>query len=197
MSIFRQAVQFGLTTAALLLFVVPASRAQDMDALKKEVDELRSQNVQLQKQLQQQQEMINQLSRKFSDLQKTNEVQANDVRDLKAASENAPALAEKPKGPSFNNVVISGEGAAGFFETGKNGQYPNAAFRVDEARLFVDAPIWEDVYFYGEVDLMQREQTEANVYLGELYLQWEKLAKQWDMDQLANLRVGQFYIPVW
>ncbi len=187
--------QIGLTTAAVLLLMVPAVRAQNVDGLKKEVDELRSQNILLQKQLQQQQEMIDQLSRKFSDLQKTNEVQGNDLHNLKAAAENAPALNEKPKGPSLNNVVISGEGAAGFFETGKNGQYPNAAFRVDEARLFVDAPIWEDVYFYGEIDLMQREEEDEGVYLGELYLQWENLAKHWDMDQLANLRVGQFYTP--
>jgi hypothetical protein len=195
MSIRHQIVQFGVFSAALFFFFIPASQAQDLDALKKEVDELRAQNLQLQKQLQQQQETIDQLSRKFSGLQKTNETQESDVRELKAAAENAPAPPEKPKGFSLNNVVISGEGAAGFFETGKNGQFPNAAFRVDEARLFIDAPIWEDVFFYGQVDLMTREEYDVGVYLGELYLQWENLAKYWDLDQLINLRAGQFYTP--
>jgi hypothetical protein len=194
MTIRRQMVQFAFVSAALLCFLIPASNGQDMDTLKKEVDELRSQNLQLQKQLQQQQEMIDQLSKKFSGFQKTNEMQASDVRELKAAAENPPAPPEKSK-RFLNNVVISGEGAAGFFETGKNGQFPNAAFRVDEARLFVDAPIWEDVFFYGEVDLMTREEEDLGVYLGELYLQWENMAKYWDMDQLANLRLGQFYTP--
>lgn len=181
--------------AGLFACVTPALPAQDMDALKKEVDELRAQNLQLQKQLQEQQEMIDELSRKFSGLQKTNELQENDVRDLKATVENVPAPAEKSKGFSVNNVVISGEGAAGFFETGKNGEFPNAAFRVDEARLFIDALIWDDVFFYGEVDLQTREESDEGLYLGELYLQWENLAKYWGMDELANLRVGQFYTP--
>jgi hypothetical protein len=114
---------------------------------------------------------------------------------LKAAAENPPAPPEKSQGFSMNNVVISGEGGVGFFETGKNGQFPNAAFRVDEARLFVDAPIWDDVFFYGEVDLMTREENDLGVYLGELYLQWEDLAKHWDLDQLVNVRAGQFYTP--
>jgi hypothetical protein len=195
MSISRQIAQFGVFSTAVFLLFIPALRGQDVDALKKEVDELRVQNLQLQKQLQQQQEMIDQLGRKFSDLEKTNQAQESDVRELKAAAGNAAAPPEKPKGPSLNNVVISGEGAAGFFETGKNGQFPNAAFRVDEARLFVDAPIWDDVFFYGEVDLMTREQGAIGLYLGELYLQCENLAKYWDMDQLVNLRVGQFYTP--
>jgi hypothetical protein len=197
MSIRRQIADLGVFSAAVfsLVFFGPSVRAQDVDPLKKEVEALRDQNLQMQKQLQQQKKMIDQLTRKFSDLQKTNEAQANDVRELKAATENTPPLSEKPKGPSLNNVVISGEGAAGFFETGKNGQYPNAAFRVDEARLFIDAAVWDDVFFYGEVDLMTREEEDAGVYLGELYLQWEDLAKHWDLDQLVNARAGQFYTP--
>jgi hypothetical protein len=195
MSVRRQIAQFAAFTMACFWFFVPALHAQDVDALKKEVDELRLQNLQLQKQLQQQQEMIDQLSRKFSELQKTNEAQASDVRELKAAAESPAPPSEKPKGFSINNVVISGEGAAGFFETGRNGQFPHDTFRLDEARLFVDAPVWEDVFFYGEVDLMTREEFDAGVYLGELYLQWENLGSRWDLDQLINLRVGQFYTP--
>jgi hypothetical protein len=45
------------------------------------------------------------------------------------------------------------------------------------------------------VDLVTREQEESGVNLGELYLQWENMAKHWDLEQLANLRVGQFYTP--
>ncbi|HEX4118991.1 MAG TPA: outer membrane beta-barrel protein [Verrucomicrobiae bacterium] len=196
MTIRRQIAQFGLIFAVTVFpSFSPSLVAQDVNALKKEVDELRDQNLLLQKQLQQQQEMIDQLSRKFSGLQKTNELQEKDVSDLKAAAENAPAPPEKSRGFSLNNVVISGEGAVGFFETGKNGQFPNAAFRVDEARLFVDAMLWDDVFFYGQVDLMTREEQDAGLYLGELYLQWENVLKYWNLDQLLNVRAGQFYTP--
>jgi hypothetical protein len=114
---------------------------------------------------------------------------------MQAEAEGTSPPPEKAGGLSVGNVVISGEGAAGFFETGKNGIYPNAPFRVDEARLFFDAPVWEDVYFYGQVDLITPQSPDNGLYLGELYLQFENLAKHWDMDQLLNARVGQFYIP--
>ncbi|HEX3720967.1 MAG TPA: hypothetical protein VH595_23700 [Verrucomicrobiae bacterium] len=192
----RQIAQRGLLFAVVLFpFLTAPLLAQDANDLKKEIDELRDQNAQLQKQLQQQREMIDQLNQKFSGLQQTNELQEKDVRDLKAAAENTPAPEEKSKGFSLNNVVISGEGAAGFFETGKNGQFPNAAFRVDEARLFVDAMLLNDVFFYGEVDLLTRDEDEEGIYLGELYLQWENVLKHWNLDQLLNVRAGQFYIP--
>jgi FtsZ-binding cell division protein ZapB len=171
--------------------------AQDTGELKKEIEELREQNRLLQQQLQQQRQMIDQLSSKVSGLVQTNQQSQADLRALKAGVENAPALPEKAKGFSLGNVVISGEGAVGIFDSQSAGKYPNAAFRVDEARLFVDAPIWEDVYFYGEVDLQTREEpaNDLGVYLGELYLQWENLGKYWNHDEMLNARLGQFYIP--
>jgi opacity protein-like surface antigen len=194
MTLRDQFAQFRILCVVALFSLPLALRSQNVD-LKKEVDELKAQNLQLQQQVHQQQEMIEELSRKFSGLEKTNELQAKDVSELKSNAENPAAPPEKSKGFSLNNVVISGEGAAGIFETGKNGQYPNAALRVDELRLFVDALIWQDVYFYGEIDLQAREEEDEGVYAGEIYLQWENLAKHWDLDQLLNLRVGQFYIP--
>jgi hypothetical protein len=195
MSDWRRVWRWGVCAAAVLFSWTTVLRAQDIDALKKEVDELREQNRQQQIQLQHQQELIDQLGRKFSGLQQTNELQASDVRALQAAVQNAPVLPEKGKGFSLGNTVISGEGGAGFFETQRGGQFPNAAFRLDEARLFVDAPIWNDVYFYGEVDLLERESIDDGVYAGEVYLEWENLAKHWGQDDLLNLRVGQIYTP--
>jgi hypothetical protein len=195
MSARRRILRFGFYVAVAFYCLPNVLRAQDMDALKKEVDELREQNRLQQLQLQHQQELIDQLSRKFSGLQQTNEQQANEVHELQASVQNAPAPPEKGKGFSLGNVVISGEGGAGFFETQNAGQYPKGAFRVDEVRLFVDAPIWNDVFFYGEVDLLTREADDNGVYGGEIYLEWEELAKHWNQDQLLNLRVGQFFIP--
>jgi FtsZ-binding cell division protein ZapB len=185
----------GIFLAACFFSLDSRLAAQDTGELKKEIDELREQNRLLQQQLQQQREMIDKLSGKVSGLQQTNEQSQSDLRALKASVENAPALPEKPKGLSLGNVVISGEGAAGFFETQSGGKYPNAAFLLDETRLFVDAPVWGDVYFYGEVDLQTREEYDLGVYLGELYLQWENLGQLWNQDQMLNLRVGQFYTP--
>jgi hypothetical protein len=188
-------LRFRICLAAFVLSSSGPLLGQDVESLKKEVDQLREQNRLLQIQVQQQQESIDQLGRKFSGLQQTNEQQATDVRALQAAAQNAPAPPEQGKGFSLGNVIITGEGGAGFFETQKFGQYPNAAFRLDEARLFVDAPIWNDVYFYGEVDLQTREEEDYGLYAGEVYLEWESIAMYWNQDQLLNLRFGQFYIP--
>jgi len=195
MSAPSKILRLGIFLAACNFCVDSRLAAQDAGDLKKEIEELREQNRLLQQQLQQQREMIDKLSSKVSGLQQTNEQSQNDLRALKASLENAPVLPQKPKGLSLGNVVISGEGAAGFLESQRAGIYPNAAFAVDEARLFVDAPIWSDVYFYGEVDLQTREEPDLGVYLGELYLQWENLGQLWDQDQTLNLRVGQFYTP--
>jgi len=82
-----------------------------------------------------------------------------------------------------------------FFETGSEGMFPNANFRVDEARLFVEAPVWDDVYFYSEIDLAQREYVGLDLELGELYLDFEDVSKLWGRDRLLNVRAGRFYIP--
>jgi len=55
--------------------------------------------------------------------------------------------------------------------------------------------IWDDVFFYTEFDLQYREQEDPGVYLQELYLQWENMLKPWNLDDVLNLRAGQFYIP--
>jgi FtsZ-binding cell division protein ZapB len=181
--------------AMFLCSLVVRVAGQDAQELKKEIDELREQNRLLQQQLQQQRQMIDQLSGKVSGLQQTNEQSQSDLRALKATVENAPSLPEKSKGFGLGNVIISGEGAAGYLDTQNAGKYPKGTFLVDEARLFVDAPLWEDVYFYGQVDLQTREEYDLGVYLGELYIQWENLGKYWNHDESLNARLGQFYTP--
>ena len=132
--------------------------AQDVDQLKKELQDLRDQNRVLQDQLQQQKLMIHELSHKFSDFQKTNELLENTVHSMVAANaEGTNAPPPENKGFSLGNVAITGEGGIGVFETGESGKYPNAAFRIDEARLFFDAPVWEDVFFHAQVDITAPE----------------------------------------
>ena len=72
---------------------------------------------------------------------------------------------------------------------------PNSTFRIDEARLFVEAPVWDDIYFYTELDLATRESTSLMLNVGELYLDFENVSKLWDRERLLNFRAGRFYIP--
>lgn len=90
---------------------------------------------------------------------------------------------------------LSGEGAVAFFDTSREGPFPNDEFRVDEAKLFVEAAVHEDIYFFGEVNFTTREEPDEHLEVGELYIQFENISKLWHQEQTLNARAGRFDIP--
>lgn len=148
---------------------------------------LREQNDVLQKRLQKQGDLLDTLT------QKVRELETAGVEHENAASENHAG--PTTGGLNFGKVNISGEGGVAFFNTGAEGFAPNSDFRVDEARLFVEAPIWKGVYFYGETDLATRENTDLNLNLGELYLDFQDVSQLWGKDNQLNFRAGRMDIP--
>ena len=176
-----------------VLFHLSASSvpAAEKDAeTKQQLQQLRQQNDALQQQMRRQAELIDELSRKVSTLE-TSGKGNNLPTDAGKAGTDAPARASA--GFSLGKVHIGGEGAVGFFHSQPQGQYPNAEFRVDEAKLFVEAPILGEVYFFGEINIFSREQ--RSMTAGELYLDVENLSRLWNQDRQLNLRAGRFDIP--
>src|SRR5262249_15937035 len=92
-------------------------------------------------------------------------------------------------------IMISGEGGVGYFHTASQGTFPKGDFRVDEAKLFVETPVFQDIYFFSEINLMRRESSDLNVQLGECYLDFENISKLWNRDGIVNLRLGREDIP--
>ena len=175
---------------ALFLLAGEAASAADAPVTQDQLLQLQQQNQQLQQQLQKQQELIDSLTRKVSEIEEadaTNGAKAGAVEPMDAAP---PA-----QGFRFGNVNISGEGGLAFFNSQANGQTPNSEFRVDEARLFLDAPVWNDTYFFTEINLATREQNDLTLRFGELYLDFEDVSKLWGVTRVLNLRIGRFYIP--
>ena len=134
-----------LLVAAVLALSPSSATAAEAD-VQKQIDELRKQNETLQQQLRRQQEMIEKLNGRLSDVQAQS-----------AKSDSSPNPESSAKGFSFGKVQLSGEAGMGIFHTGSKGQFPNAEFRIDEAKLWLEAPVWEDVYFFAELDLTTRE----------------------------------------
>jgi hypothetical protein len=170
-------VGFGLYAAT-----AAAAFAEDTN-LVNQLRELREQNALLQQQVRQQGEQIEVLSRQFRE---------------RLAAQSTGAGAEKTAGEKtsvLSKVVIGGEGGAGYSITGAKGFAPNGEFRVNDARLFVDAPVWDDVYFHGEMVLAYPGQSDRQLELGELYADFESISKLWNQDDQLNARVGQMYIP--
>jgi cell division protein FtsB len=173
-----------VTAASLFVSAVP-SRAGDTN-LETQVQLLREQNALLQQQLQKQSQSLDALTEKVQSLET-----ANTERENAAAENAAPAKG----GFNFGKVVLSGEGGVGFQKTGSEGFSPNSSFTVEEARLFLDAPIWKDVYFYSEMDLATPENNNTQVYLGELYVDFEDVSQLWGRDDQLNVRAGRMNVP--
>ncbi|HET7626210.1 MAG TPA: hypothetical protein VFM25_13185 [Verrucomicrobiae bacterium] len=182
-------------TTALILWVVLvfifvpggiAIAAETEDQLRL----LQQQNEALQRQLNQQQKTIDALVRQVREIQNSN---AN------SSEESAPAQDDferkSASGFSLGKVQISGEGGVGLFETGSNGRFPNSEFRVDEAKLFVDAPVWGNVYGFAELNLAQQEGDDVTLELGELYLDVEDISELWGRSGQLSLRLGRLDIP--
>jgi len=155
---------------------------------------LQQQNESLQSQLHQQQELIESLRRDVAAIHKSDEQRDAELKNEKTPAPE-PEQSSKPAGFNFGNVHLSGEGGAGFFETGSEGAFPNSEFRVDEAKLFVDAQVWGDVYAFAELNLATREEPDVDLHLGELYLDVEDISKLWGRTGQLNARLGRMDIP--
>ena len=154
------------------MLVGAAALAQDA-----EVKGLVEQNRQLVEQVRAQQKQIDELRTRLDHLDST-----DPVRPL-------PSTAE-----SDRQVRLSGEVGIGYFKSGRDGNYPNSEFRVDDARLFVEASVWKNVYFFGGLELTTREAGEEYFHVGELYVDAENL---WSPDRkhTLSLRAGRFNVP--
>ena len=148
---------------ALLLalwFALTATSRAAVTNIESLLQTLIQQNETLQSQLHQQQELIDSLRRDVAGIHQADEKRDAEMATAKTA---APELEEpsRPAGFNFGKVHLSGEGGAGLFETGSEGAFPNSEFRVDEAKLFVDAQVWGDVYAFAELNLASREEPDV------------------------------------
>jgi hypothetical protein len=174
------------SVVAGLLFSIAATAQADDTNLAEQVRLLREQNALLQQQLQKQGSTLDALTQKVQGLEA-----ANSERDNATSDNPTPTKG----GFNFGKVNLSGEGGIAYFDTGSEGFAPNSQFRVDEARLFLDAAIWEDVYFFGELDLATREDTSLQSYLNQYYLDFENVSKLWGRDGQLTIRAGRFEVP--
>jgi hypothetical protein len=188
MSVKLTAKTVGLGCMAVFMLLTNRGLCQqDAPITREQFLLLQEQNRQMQEQMQKQAGVIDSLSHKVSELE---EAGAKRGKEADASKEDG--------GGNFHlgKVVLSGEGGLAFFASQQNGQFPNKEFRVDEARLFIEAPIWNQVYFYSELDLATREEPDLIVRLREIYLDFENLSRLWGgRDGLLTLRAGRFDAP--
>ena len=188
----------GIQKAAMLVLILSfffqaplmlKTAASDADSsLKEELKLLREQNALLQQQIQKQGGELESLSKKVHVLETAKTAGDND-------SAGGADAAPMKSGVNFGKVNLGAEGGVGFFSTGSEGLAPHSNFRVDEARLFIEAPIWNDVYFYSDLELSTREDNSTQLQLGELYLDFENASQLWGKDSQLNIRAGRLNTP--
>jgi TolA-binding protein len=121
-------------------------RADDT-ATREELRQLKEENKALQEQLRQQQSLIESLSRKVNQIEQAESQRSRELDRLESEAKEGYTTTKGAGNFSFGKVSLSGEGGAGFFNSGSEGAFPNSEFRVDEARLFVEAPVLENDYW--------------------------------------------------
>ena len=155
------------------------------------------QNRQLQEQVKAQQKMIEALNAQMEVIRRASERQDRQLQTLQERTDAvAPAERAVPMESSHDHAVrIGGESGLAFFSSGSHGQWPNSEFRVDDTTITVEAPVWQNVYFFTELKLLQREASAANFQFGELYVEFEGLGRPWGRPEALNLRAGSINTP--
>ncbi len=191
MTLLRGPQLFAVITAITLAPGVTLTRAADVTA--KELADLAAQNRDLQQQVQQQQKQIDELRRRLDTLQNGSARHEPEVDQARPEPE-APVRADSAVATAVNAVRLSGETGLAFFSSGRDGAYPKSEFHVDEARIFLEAPVWRNVYFFTGLELATRENDDGNLHFGELYADMEDVLAS-GRDQRLSLRIGRFSIP--
>lgn len=179
----------------VLLVSAPAvAFAQTADA-STELRTLAEQNRQLQQQVQAQQKLIEKLSAEMAEMRQATDRQGRELQDLKDSANAGNAAAEPVPTTAEATLRISGEAGLAFFRTGSGGLYPNSEFHIDDAKLFLEAKVWDDVYAVSELDLLTREASDENFHLGSLFVEFEDIGSRWGFAHAFNARIGRMAIP--
>ncbi len=181
---------FFWTLSAGIILAQPFVVARADDSPAPTVQELTEQNKKLQQRVDDQQRQIDELRTRLDGLQPKSSAPA-------APRPPEPEPAPSPLHPvsdAGRQIRLSGEAGLAFFNSGSDGAYPNSEFRVDDAKLFVEAEVWTNVYFYGGIDLSTREANDEYFHVGELYVDFER-ALNFGKDASLTFRAGRFYIP--
>jgi hypothetical protein len=165
------------------------------DSILEKLSALEKQNAQLVALLKDQQKQIEELSLRISETEELGNDSADLIEELQEDSSSGFEAIASSSSNIGSKVHISGEAGIVFFAGEANTQFPNEEFRVDEARLFVEAEVARDIYFFSSIFLFNRDMDNSNLFVGELYVDWENPFGLENLDRLINFRAGQFPIP--
>ncbi|HEY4248113.1 MAG TPA: hypothetical protein VGM64_14780 [Lacunisphaera sp.] len=190
----RKIFQGILTIGGALSLIVAHLGGAEISNQEYEV--LKTQNQKLQNQVERQQTEIDELRQRLDALQ--SKPPSEPARQV-PPPEPTPEISTRVDQPqtllrTAREIRVSGEAGLVFFSSGPAGAFPNAEFRVDDAKLFFEAPVWKNVYFFTGLELTTREAADEYFHVGELYADMEDVLTA-GRHYTLNLRAGRFNIP--
>ena len=154
------------------------------------------QNRELQAQVRAQQKTIDALNAQMAEIRKASERQDRQLQSLQERAEPSASEHAIPVETSREHEVrVGGEAGLAFFSSGSEGQFPHSEFRVDDATITVEAPVWKNVFFFSELKLITREASTPAFQFGELYVDFEGLGAPWGRPDSLNFRAGSVNTP--
>ena len=163
------------------------AHAQAVDAA--EVRQLIEENHRLQAQVAEEAKTIEALRQRVEAIDQTGVKNREDLASLRSQI-SGDSSGGAPKAAAGEQAVrISAEVGFAFFMSGSDGNFANGEFRVDDAKVFLEAPVWKNVFFHSELDLITREASDNGFHLGEIYADVE------DLPGGLSLRFGRTYTP--
>src|SRR4051812_37189964 len=186
-------LRFVGVRAALTLFATACTAAEVSSA---QLQEVLEQQRRLQEQVRAQQQTIDSLNSKMADVLRASERHERELRGLSERVDAAPTASAGMRSANRDSEVrVSGEAGIAFFNTGNEGQFPKAEFRVDDPIIAVEAPVRKNVYFFVELRLLTRETNVDSFQLGETYVEFENVSGLWGQPGWLNIRAGRVQIP--
>ncbi len=172
-------------TFAVASFLCAAAAAEDPSA---RLEALAAQNARLEAQLEEQRKLVEQLAAQLAEMRGATQRHDRVLEELQSASD-APSA--RSGGGGHAAVRITGEAGLAFFKTGSAGQFPNSEFRVDDAKVAIEAQVWKNAFAFAEFNLLLRENNDEAFHLGELYVDFESVLG----GRAVNLRAGRLNVP--
>ncbi|MDQ8196721.1 hypothetical protein QEH56_01105 [Pelagicoccus enzymogenes] len=177
-----------LPSVGAALALLPCLLADDFE---QRLAALAEQNEALLKLAQQQQAQIAELKARLDSQALEVAEQEEAIAELRETS--LPASGFAPSRGS-DRILISGDAGFAFFAGEANNEFPNEEFRVDDARLTVEAQVHRNAYLVSTLELFRRESGNESIEVGSLYLDVENIFGP-DYGHLFNFRIGRFDIP--
>jgi len=159
------------------------------------IGELQRQNAELRDQVARQQQTIDRLSSRLDALAAATERNEQALNEIRGGGPLPERLPEPDQSALGGTVRVSGVAGAAMLDTGPKGQWPNSEFRIDDAKLLLEASVWRNAYLVAGLDLVTREANDEYFHVGELFAEWENVSGLWGRDGLLSLRAGRVAIP--